>query len=209
MCDTLRARRAGPPARVTQATPPVPMGQDGPVRRRLVYVLAWVVATAVTAGVAWLGIRSVISAAASPRVAPLSAADLREAAPGDPTPTPTPGPPTSPTPEPDRNVADSAVTKPSPTPIETWRPVPDGKGGTAYRRTFRVGGGEVVVLCAKGDVKVESSKPKAGFSVTTNRQSPESVTVTFFGPRMASRVWAQWTQNAPYAEVTEVTGYGT
>jgi hypothetical protein len=178
------------------------------VRRRLVYVLAWVVATAVTAGVAWLGIRSVISAAASRRVAPLSAADLREAAPAEATSPPAP-PPTSPTPEADRNVADSAATKPSPTPVETWRPVPDGKGGTAFRRIFRVAGGEVVVLCAKGDVKVESTKPKAGFSVTTNRQSPESVSVTFFGPRMASRVWAQWTQNAPYAEVTEVTGYGT
>jgi hypothetical protein len=177
------------------------------VRRRLIYVLAWVVATAVTAGVAWLGIRSVISAAASRRVTPLSAADLREAAPNDATASPTPPP--GPTPEADRNVADSAATKPSPTPLETWRPVPDGKGGTAYRRTFRVAGGEVVLLCAKGDVKVESTKPKGGFSVTTNRQSPESVVISFFGPRMTSRVWAQWTQNAPYAEVTEVTGYGT
>src|SRR5262249_17951919 len=96
--------------------------------------------------------------------------------------------------------------KASPSPSDTWQPVPDGKGGTGYRRTFRTSGGDVVVFAARGDVRIESSKPKPGFSVNVNRQAADSVMVSFFGPRKASRVWARW-MNGPYAEVTEVTGY--
>jgi hypothetical protein len=177
----------------------------GPVRRRLWYLLAWAVATSVTVGVSWLGIRSVLAVAAPNHVAPLSAADMREVAPPSPSPSPTPSPVATVLPSPAAIV--SPVTKPSPTPIETWAPFPDGKGGTAYRRTFRSIGGDVTIVSARGDVKIESSKPKQGYKVNVNRESGESVMVTFASARKASRVWAKWT-NGPYAEVTEVTGFG-
>jgi hypothetical protein len=173
-----------------------------PVRRRLGYLLAWAVASAVTAGVAWLGIRSVLVAAAPSRMSPLSAAELRNAAPRSlpPVVRETPSPEASPSP------TESPSAKPSPTPSETWQAVPDGKGGTAYRRTFHTTGGDVVVFVSKGDVKIESSKPRQGFSVNVNRQAADSVMVSFYGPRKASRVWARWA-GGPYAEVTEVNGY--
>jgi hypothetical protein len=181
-----------------------------PVRRRLGYLVAWAVASAVTAGVAWLGIRSVLIAAAPSRMAPLSAAELRNAAPKSPLPivelTPTPS--VSPTPSPSPSPSESPSAKPSPTPSETWQPVPDGKGGTAYRRTFHTQGGDVAVLASRGDVKIESSKPKPGYAVNVNRQAADSVMVSFYASRKASRVWARWT-NGPYAEVTEVNGYPT
>jgi hypothetical protein len=177
------------------------------VGRRLAYLIAWAVATAVTVGVAWLGIRSVLVAAAPDRIAPLSAADLREAAPKA-APTPAPVPSLSPSPTPPVSVAVGPTAKPTPTPSETWTPVPDGKGGTAYRRTFRTSGGDVVVLSARGDVKIESTKPKSGFTVNVARQSAESVVVSFFGTRKATRIWARW-MNGPYAEVAEVTGFPT
>ena len=176
-----------------------------PVRRRLWYLLAWAVATTLTVGVSWLGIRSVLSVATPGHVSPLSAADLREVAPTSPSPTPTPSAEILPTPA--AIVSPAAKPSPTPTPVETWAPFSDGRGGTAFRRTFKVVGGEVTIVSARGDVKIESSKPNPGFSVNVNRQSGESVMVTFFGPRKASRVWAKWT-NAPYAEVTEVTGFG-
>jgi hypothetical protein len=171
------------------------------VRRRLIYLTAWAVATTVTVGIAWLGIRSVLAAAAPARITPLSAADLRDAAPkAAPTPSPTP----SPSAPPSATVAPSD--RPTPTPTDSWVPVADGKGGTAFRRTFRTVGGDVVVVSSKGDVKIESSRPKLGYSVNLSRQTSESVIVSFFGPRRASRVWARW-NSGPYAEVTEVTGF--
>ena len=173
-----------------------------PVRRRLVYVMAWMVATVVTAGVSWLGIRSVIAAAASRQVPPLSAADLRDAAPPEQTTAPTPT-----TPPENQNAMATSAALPSPTPSDSWVALPDGRGGMAYRRTFRMAGGDVVVLAAKGDAKIEATRPKSGFTVTAQRQSTESVIVNFFGPGKASRLWAQWVNNGPYAEVTEVTGY--
>src|SRR5262245_36605169 len=116
-----------------------------PVRRLLGYLIAWVVASTVTAGVAWLGIRSVLVAAAPNRMSPLSAAELRNvaprtaAAPVEPQPSPSPA-----TPSPSPSPSDSP--KASPSPSDTWQPVPDGKGGTGYRRTFRTSGGDVVVF---------------------------------------------------------------
>src|SRR5690348_16021440 len=172
-----------------------------PVPHRLVYPIAWAVATAVTVGIAWLGIRSVLVAAAPNRISPISAADLRKAAPV-PSPAPPPAPSPSPTPSP------PATTKPPTSGPDAWVPVPDPSGGTAFRRAFRTGGGDVVLLSARSGVKIESTRPKTGFTVTTARQSDQSVIVSFIGPRRASRVWARW-NNGPYAEVTEVTGFTT
>jgi hypothetical protein len=175
-----------------------------PVRRRLAYVIAWTVATAVTVIVAWLGIRSVLVAAAPRRVSPLSAAQLRGIAPH---PAPTPSAAAAPTPA-VTSVAPPVLTTAAarPTPSDSWAPVADGKGGTAFKRTFRTGGGDVVVVIEKGDVKIPANTPKPGFVVSVNRQGPDSVLVSFIGPRRASRVWARWA-GGPYAEVTEVTGY--
>ena len=172
-----------------------------PVPHRLVYPIAWAVATAVTVGVAWLGIRSVLVAAAPNRISPISAADLRKAAPA-PSPAPPPAPSPSPPPSP------PAPTKPAPTGSDAWAPVPDPSGGTAFRRTFRTAGGDVVVLSTPHGVKIEAARPKTGFTVNTARQSDQSVIVSFIGPHRASRVWARW-NNGPYAEVTEVTGFTT
>src|SRR5262245_48046255 len=136
-----------------------------PVPHRLVYPIAWAVATAVTVGIAWLGIRSVLVAAAPSRISPLSAADLRKAAPV-PSPAPAPKPTLSPTPSPPA---------PSLSGPDAWVAFADGHGGTAYRRTFRTGGGDVVVVSAPHGVKIETTRPKVGFTVNTARQSDESV----------------------------------
>jgi hypothetical protein len=170
-----------------------------PVRRRLVYLIAWAAATTVTVGVAWWGIRSVLVAAAPSRITPLSAADLRNAAPkvtSLPAPSPSPSVTSAAPPA-------GATTPAKPPPSDAWVPV-----GSAFRRTFHTDGGDVVVLAADNNVKIESTKPKPGFQVTVQRQNAESVVVSFIGPRKSSRLWARW-NNGPYAEVTEVTGFTT
>jgi hypothetical protein len=167
--------------------------------RRLWYLIAWTVATAVTVGVSWLGIRSVLVAAAPNRTTPLSAAELRLVAPSpsaepspspSPTPSPSPSPPTSPSPS------------HSPSPSEVWAPSPDGQGGTGYKRTFHTAGGDISFWVARGTVQVLSVNPKQGYTTNVTRYASDSVMVSLFGNRKTSRVLARWT-NGPYAEVTE------
>jgi hypothetical protein len=155
--------------------------------RRLVYPIAWAVATAVTAGIAWLGMGSVLTAASPGRAAPISVTDLRGAAPRvTAMPAPSPSPPV----------------KVSPAPSDSW----SGASGGVFRRQFRTFGGDVVVLSSLGEVTIESAAPQPGYTVAQSRQAADSVIVSFVGPHRASRVWARW-NNGPYAEVTEVTGY--
>jgi hypothetical protein len=167
------------------------------VRRRLAYLLAWAVATSVTAAVAWLGIRSVLVAAAP---SPLSAANLRLVAPTSAEPSPS-DPPT-PTPSPSPTPVTTPTLVASPTPSSTWTPSPDGQGGTGYKRTFRTIGGDVSFWVARGVAQVLSSSPKPGYTVNVTRYDADSVLVSFFNNHKVSRVWARW-WNGPYAEITE------
>ncbi len=169
------------------------LGQDGAVRQRLAYLLAWLAATAVTAGVSWLGIRSVLSAANPQRSVSLTASDASWAAP----PT-TQGPPP-------RSSGPAATPSVRPSATDTWTPVANGRGGTAYRRTFRMAGGEAAVWCEDRSVRVLAATPKPGFLVNVTRLGEDGVQVSFTQQRRASRLLVRW-WDGPYAEVTESVG---
>jgi hypothetical protein len=156
------------------------------VHRRLAYLLAWAVAATVTVSVAWLGIRSVLAAAAPTRTVPLSAVQLRRVAPLVP-----PDSSTSPAPS-----GSSRPNGPA-TPTESWQQ--DGEG---FKRTFHTVGGDVEFFTTKDAVQVASSSPKQGYTVNVTRYGGDSVMVSFFGNRKTSRVWVRW-WNGPYAEITE------
>ena len=168
------------------------------MRRRLAYLLVWTLATTATVSASWLGIQSVLAAAAPSRTQPLSAAELREAAPRQASPSPTlpPSPPPSPSPSP----------RPSPTPSVTpagqWTALSDGRGGTGYRRTFRMRGGEVTVWCAHGDVRALTVKPAQGYTVNRDQMNSENLLVSLQSRRHTSRVYVSW-RDGPYAELTE------
>jgi hypothetical protein len=158
------------------------------VHRRLAYLLAWAVAASVTVGAAWLGIRSVLVAAAPTRTVPLSAVGLRKVAPLTPSPAPNAARPANPSPG-------SAAAAPQ--PAETWT-----KDGDTFKRNFRTVGGDVSFFTGNASVQVASSSPKPGYTVNVTRYAPDSVMVSFFGNRQTSRVWVRW-WDGPYAEVTE------
>jgi hypothetical protein len=162
------------------------------VPRRIAYVAVWVAVAAVTTGVSWFGIRSVMNAAIG-RNQPLSAAELRRIVPDPESEVPAAAPSSG---------APSVRPNASPTPAETWTPTADGKGGTAFKRTFQTVGGDVVVWSAKGDVQVQQIVPKTGYTVNVTRYGPDSVMISFFGNRKTSRVWSRWWAG-PFAEVTE------
>jgi hypothetical protein len=174
----------------------------GPVQRRLAFLVVWSVVTAVTVGASWLGIRSVLFAAAPSRTTPLSAADLRKIAPtpSDVAPRIT-TPPPSPTPTPSRTWVATHPTTPS---LE-WSPTPDGHGGTTFRATIKVLGGETTVLCGPSGASVVTMKPAKGYTAMQNQFNQRSVTVTFVSEKHYSRVTVIWRsgQGAPQAELTE------
>ncbi len=105
-------------------------------------MLAWAVAAAVTVSVAWLGIRSVLAAAAPTRTVPLSAVGLRKVAPI--TASPQVGKPTQ-------------AEAPAPSQSDSWT-----KDGETFKRTFRTVGGDVSFFTGKDQVQVASSSPNTG-----------------------------------------------
>jgi hypothetical protein len=165
----------------------------GRVHRRLAYLLAWSVAAMITVSAAWLGIRSVLAAAAPTRTVPLAATQLRRAVPLA---QPSSSAPSSPGPSSSAG-AQSSASDPAAASAGTWQA--DGDG---FRRSFRAVGGDVGFFTAKDVVQVTSSTPKAGYTVNVTRYGPDSVMVSFFGSRKTSRVWVRW-WNGPYGEVTE------
>lgn len=202
MAHTLSPRPGRRPCRPTRRN-----GKMRAVGRRLGYLLVWTVATLLTVGASWLGIRSALVAAAPTRTQPLSAERLRQAAPTTPvrtTAVPTSAPATgSPTPL-SASAGPSIEGSPSATP-EQWVPVPDGQGGTAYRRVFHVRGGQVTLLLDPDAAKVLSVQPAKGYTVQQTRDGARAVLVSFISAKHTSRVFAAW-RDAPYAEITESVG---
>jgi hypothetical protein len=166
------------------------------MRRRLTYLGVWVLATLATIGVSYWGIRSVTAAAPPQRSTPLSAAELRHAAPS---PTPSPSPSESPSPSP----SPSPTPKPpNPSVTPGWVSTPNADGGTALVRTFSLQGGQVTVFCARGDVHVVDTDAVKGFTESENRLSPDSLRINFISDQHISRLWVTW-RNSCYAEITE------
>jgi hypothetical protein len=165
---------------------------DG-VHRRLAYLLAWSVAATVTVSIAWLGIRSVLAAAAPTRTVPLSAVQLRRVAPPPPDTLGSADPSSSANPSSPRQSPSATI----PSPTDSWEQ--DGEG---FQRTFHTVGGDVDFFTGKDAVQVASSLPKPGYTVNVTRYASDSVMVSFFGSRKTSRVWVRW-WNGPYAEITE------
>jgi hypothetical protein len=174
------------------------------VGRRLGYLLVWTVATVVTVGASWLGIRYTLFAAVPTGGQPISAADLRQAAPttAQRTTPPAPTPTSTPTPAP---VPTTPAAQPSPSAsptAEPWVPVPDGHGNTAYRRTFRLTGGDVTMQCGPVETRVLAVQPHRGYTVEQFREGPRTVRVSLVSSRHTSRLYTAW-RDGPYAELTE------
>lgn len=145
----------------------------------------------ITVSAAWLGIRSVLAAAAPTRTVPLTSAQLRRVVPV--TQPSSPGPSASAS----AGSPQPADSNPAAASTGTWHT--DGAG---YSRSFRTLGGQVNFFTGKDVVQVTSSSPNPGYTVNVTRYGPDSVMVSFFGTRKTSRVWVRW-WNGPYGEVTE------
>ena len=201
------------------------------MRRVLAYLLVWSVGTAATVGACWLGLRSVLDAT-TPRATPFSAAELGRASPSiageQPSgrddegvaSTPAIGPSTTPA-----GAAVSAApvatsgTSPTPTgttgaaaeavPVSTgeaqagWEAVPNGRGGTTYRRTFHLQAGDLTFECGPYDVDLIDADLRGGYIIVPTRYDSRALLISLLGSTRTSRVYVAWRDGRPYAEVTE------
>jgi hypothetical protein len=179
------------------------------MRRTCGSVGAWFLATGLAVLVAWLGVRSVLFAAVPDRVEPMSAAEARRLAPPTTSPTalsPTPSESVSPLPTisptaPTPTTTASVTVNPTPSD-EAWAEVPDGRGGKALQRTFRVTGGAATILFSEREVRVTATAPAPGFTVNFDKPAPDVAIVTFTSAAHFSRIDAAWKGGAR-AKTTE------
>ena len=165
------------------------------MRRRLAYLLVWLVATGATMAASWLGLRSVLDVATPHRAMPLSVADLRRSVAPTPTATPTRLAPHPPPPG-----GDSVGTETSAS--SAWEQVPDGRGGVAFERTFHLVGGDLTVLSDSREAKVLSSRPKPGFLLFVTHSDARTMRASLVSIGHTSRVFVTW-RDGPQASITE------
>jgi hypothetical protein len=173
--------------------------------------LVWALATALSAGLVWLGLSPVRRTAVPERVDTGSAADLRaaEGLGAGPTLPPTPTPPASRAPAPSpaaspggRPSPRPTATRPAATTVDGWTVVSEGDGSTSYLRHFAVDGGETTIRMTPGRVFLVSATPDPGYRVDTLQPGPDRVVVRFYTASVLFTVDAIWWEGRPYAEVT-------
>jgi hypothetical protein len=91
---------------------------------------------------------------------------------------------------------------PTPTAAGVWEPVPNGRGGTAYQRTFRLQAGTITFFADVYDVHVTAISVRTGYSLVPTRYDDNSLMISLVSDNRASRVYVSW-RGGPYAEVTE------
>ncbi|GAA1583846.1 DNA mismatch repair protein MutL [Actinoplanes couchii] len=112
--------------------------------------------------------------------------------------------PTSPSPkaEPSRV---TPTTRP-PTTVEDGWTVTTSDGVKTYVRSFVTGGGTAVIrMTSKGTVSLVTATPADGFQVV-KQGSDVNLAVYFNAPNHSFIVHAQWHNDAPFVEISEVGG---
>ncbi|MEV0397287.1 DNA mismatch repair protein MutL [Polymorphospora rubra] len=186
-------------------------------------VAVWAAATALSAGLVWLGLQPVLRTAVPDRVEVESGAALRDAGDGAAAPpTPSPPVPTGTTPSPATptaaGTATTAVPRPSASPtteppvvrtsappatVDGWTLVSERDGSTSYLRQFEVPGGTATIRMTPGRVHLVSATPNPGYTMDTLQGQPDRLVVRFWTSSRIHTVDAIWWNDRPYAEVSD------
>ena len=187
--------------------------------------LAWLAATTLAVGVAWVGLRPVLDTAVPDRAAPLSAADVRHLAVPSVSAEPRPSMPTasgsrsasgpsgqnsagSPSgsgkasASPGRSTA-TASSSPA-TVVDGWTVTTQPDGSVSYLRSFQVPGGSTVIRMVPGRVYLVSATPNPAYSVQSSESDPTRLVVEFIATGRYDVVDAMWWNDHPYAQVSRV-----
>ncbi|WP_330236334.1 hypothetical protein [Streptomyces sp. NBC_00566] len=171
------------------------------MRRGLVHVLAWLLATAAATTLSWWGVHTVMAGTAydPPRAVPITAAEAaahasaQPPAPPAPTPTPTPTPrrtsaPPSPTP-----------TRTAPTPTATpTPPAPTTPSGDV--KAYDTGGGRAVFDLGPASATLVSATPGTGWSMQVFK-TETWIRVEFSRSTDRVTVFCDWHDGPPHVDV--------
>ena len=170
------------------------------MRRGLVHVLAWSLATGAAVTLSWWGVHTVMAGTAydPPRALPITAADAKEqqAKPLTPaTSRPAPSPTTPAAPGPSRSPKASASPSPSRQPSAGSSPTSAGRV-----KSYDTDGGRVVFDLGKTSATLVSATPGAGWSMQT--WTTESwIRVEFASGADRVSVFCTWHDGPPRVEV--------
>ncbi|MFH9004620.1 hypothetical protein ACH4E5_15440 [Streptomyces afghaniensis] len=165
------------------------------MRRGLVHVLAWLLATGAAVTLSWWGVHTVMAGTAydPPRALPIKAADATGRESKAP---PTPSERTSPRP---RRTAGPppAVGKPSPTPTRPPRPSPAATGEV---KSYDTDGGRAVFDLGRDSASLVSATPGAGWSMQVWK-TESWIRVEFSSGADRVSVFCTWHDGPPRVEI--------
>ncbi|WP_405555520.1 hypothetical protein [Streptomyces sp. NBC_01171] len=169
------------------------------MRRGLVHVLAWLLATAAATTLSWWGVHTVMAGTAydPPRAVPITAA---EAAAHASTATPTPPTPT-PTPTPRRTSAPPSPTPTRTAPPATPTPTPPGPTTPAGDvKAYDTGGGRAVFDLGPASATLVSATPGTGWSMQVWK-TETWIRVEFSRSTDRVTVFCDWHDGPPHVDV--------
>ncbi|MEU4109848.1 hypothetical protein [Streptomyces sp. NPDC027717] len=173
------------------------------MRRGLVHVLAWLLATAAATTLSWWGVHTVMAGTAydPPRAVPISAAEAAAHASAQPPPPPAPTPTPTPTPTPRRTSAPPSPTPtrtaPTPTPTPT-PPAPTTPSGDV--RAYDTGGGRAVFDLGPASATLVSATPGTGWSMQVFK-TETWIRVEFSRSTDRVTVFCDWHDGPPQVDV--------
>lgn len=145
--------------------------------------------TALAAGVVWWGL--------GPLLVPIMRNAAAPAQPSSPAASATPAVSMPPT-------ASSAPARPRvtarPSMYEGWQLI-DG----AFVQSFELEGGKATVRIAGGRVRLVSSQPSNGYTITPRQPSADRLVLEFFNGTHYFVLDAMWWENRPYVKITQVS----
>ncbi|MFG3196482.1 hypothetical protein ACGFYT_10160 [Streptomyces sp. NPDC048208] len=173
------------------------------MRRGLVHVLAWLLATAAATTLSWWGVHTVMAGTAydPPRAVPISAAEAAAHASAQPPPPPAPTPTPTPTPTPRRTSAPPSPTPtrtaPTPTPTPT-PPAPTTPSGDV--KAYDTGGGRAVFDLGPASATLVSATPGTGWSMQVFK-TETWIRVEFSRSTDRVTVFCDWHDGPPHVDV--------
>ncbi|WP_349294365.1 hypothetical protein [Streptomyces sp. HU2014] len=178
------------------------------VRRGMMQVLLWALATAAAMAVSWYGVRTVLAGTAyePPRALPISGATAPPPT-GPATPAPAPEPSASPSRQDDEEPPTPRASSPSapgPEPARSAaaRPVPDTGSGSGEVKSFQVRGGRAVFDLGENAATLVSATPDEGWRMRVWKQT-EWIRVDFVAGARTTSVFVTWNGHPPHVQTVE------
>ncbi|MFG2420390.1 hypothetical protein ACGFWD_15210 [Streptomyces sp. NPDC048448] len=175
------------------------------MRRGLVHVLAWTLATGAAVTLSWWGVHTVMTGTAydPPRALPVTVGDsVTQKAKPLPTPTARTGTPTtSATPEPERSRRPAATPSPSKSPSSAPSTSASAQNGPAGQvRSYDTDGGRAVFDLGTASATLVSATPGSGWSMQLWK-TESWIRVEFTSGADRVSVFCTWHDGPPHVEI--------